>query len=94
MLVRAVKNFDVKITSRLARKGSPEVLDELNVKLAYALAHVRYSIDDKRAPAQINNRASQRFIHRDVCRAESHYAALVAERVSECLPNCDGNVFD
>jgi hypothetical protein len=94
VLVRAVKQLDVQIATKLSRKRPPEVLNQLDIKLPNAFAYFRYSINEEGSAAQIHYRAHESFIHRHVSRAEANDSFLIAERIGESLANRERDVFD
>jgi hypothetical protein len=93
MLVGAVQEFDVEIAADLARKRPPEVLDQLDVELAYTIAGLWNAIDSEGPPAQIDDRSRQRFVHRHESRAEANDPTLVTKRFRESLSNRQCDIF-
>src|ERR1700732_4445047 len=94
MLICAVQYLYVQITTKLSRKRPPEVLDQLDVKLADTLAHLRDAIYQEGWAAQIHDRARQSFIHRNISRAEANDSFLITKRLRKSLPDRQRDVFD
>jgi hypothetical protein len=84
----------VKIAANLAREGSPKVFDQFDIQLANPVANSRDAINHERAPAEVNNRSHQSFVHRHISRAETNYACLVSKSLAEGLADGKRDVFN
>src|SRR5262249_22703554 len=71
VLIGSVEEFDVKVAADLAGKRTPEVLDELDIKLPDSVAHFWHAINGECAAAQVDYRSNKRFVHWNVCRSEA-----------------------
>ena len=70
------------------------VLDELEGQLAGALAAEREVDDRIRPPAEVDDRAGERLVHRHAGVAEAGDPGPVAERLRERRPEDEGHVLD
>ncbi len=81
---RARKHVDVEVELAAERRGLPELLDERERELLRdeeELLVDRRLEDDVRAPREVDDRARQRLVERDVARPEALDTGPVAERL-------------
>jgi hypothetical protein len=79
--VAPAQEIDVEVHARGLGEGAPEVLRQLDRKVADQLSARLHFVDEVEATGEIDHGAAQALVHRHEPRAVARDAALVAERL-------------
>src|SRR5205085_10532143 len=94
MRVAPTQTINVQVAAHGFGERTPEMFGQFDRKIADHLAARLDPIDEIEAPRQIDDRTTQRLVHRHYRRAVTRDAPFVAERLLERLPQSDRDVFD
>lgn len=94
MCVAPAQAVDVQIELRRLRKRTPEMFGKLDGEVSDHLPARLHFIDQVEPAGQIDDRTTQRLIHRHERLAIAIYPGLVTQRLHESLAQGDSDVFD
>ena len=95
MLIGSVQQLDVEIAADLAAANDRQKCSTNSTSSSPTRSRTfGNSVDHKRAAAQVDDRAGQRFVHRHISRSEPNDALLVSECFGESLTDGERDVFD
>src|SRR6202453_4630992 len=94
MAIRAVERLDVQRDPRIAGKGLEEFAHELSVKSADLLGRKLRPEYEERPARHVERDPGQRLVHWQQAIGVAGQAALVAERLRQCLADRDSHILD
>ena len=92
--VAAADEVEVQVEAAVVHEGPEEVLEELGRQVADALGPELHAEVQPRPAREVDDRAAEGLVERDVGVAEADDALLVAERLLQGLAEGDPDVLD
>lgn len=94
MAVAAVMQHKMQVQQRIRRDGLPKLADELRIKIADLLSRKFDPVDKPDSPAEVERGCDQRLFHRQGDVSVTCDAALITQRLGQCLTEANANILD